>query len=101
MTDAESDPQLSGLRASPPADRLLRAIPVDLDIVSGPAAGDDVITSVAVKVGGQGILTGHAAIVDGDAIEDRRIGTRPGIEDKDARPSGARCRCDCSGRAGQ
>ena len=59
--------------------------------MGGPAAGDDVITAIAVEVGGQGILAGHAAVVDGDAIEYGRIRSRPGIKDKNAWPSGTRC----------
>ena len=69
------------------AARSPRAIPVNLDIMGGPAAGDDVTAAIAVEVGGQGILAGHAAVVDGDAIEDGRICSRPGIEDEDARPA--------------
>lgn len=74
------------------AARSLRAIPVNLDIMGGPAAGDDVTAAIAVEVRGQGILARHAAVVDGDAVEDGRISSRPGIEDKDARASCTWCR---------
>ncbi len=55
--------------------------------MGGPAAGDDVIAAIAVEVRGQGILAGHASVVDGDAVEDGGIRSRPGIEDKNARPA--------------
>ncbi len=63
------------------AARSLRAIPVNLDIMGGPDAGDDVTAAIAVEVRGQGILARHAAVV-GDAVEDGRICSRPGIRGK-------------------
>src|SRR5208337_4462129 len=66
------------------AARSLRAIPVNLDIMGGPAAGDDVAAAIAVEVRSQGILARHAAVVDGN---ERGVGARCAaldVEEKDA-----------------
>ena len=86
------DPSLEilvdGMRLQSARVCLLLAIPVDLHVVRGPAAGDDVGAAVAVEVGGESVLAGHAAVVDGVPVEGERVRAGLGVEHEDPGPRG-------------
>src|SRR4051794_26035261 len=61
-------------------------VPIDLDVMRGPAAGDDLGPAVAVEVGGHQVLGGDAAVVDDVLGELHRSGPGTGIVHRDAGP---------------
>src|SRR3954464_12929321 len=58
----------------------------------GSSAGDDVAPAGAIEVGGEGVFAGHAAVVDGVAIEGRGGIAGSGIEYENAGPARHGCR---------
>ena len=57
---------------------------MNLHVMRGPSSGDEVGSTIAVAVGGQGVLAGHAAVVDGVAFEGQKGRVWLGGEDEDA-----------------
>src|SRR4051812_14816391 len=83
LSGRRGDPRWA--RKSTPSSRS-RLVPVDLDVVRGPAAGDDLGLAVAVEVRGQGVLAGHAAVVERVAGEGELVALQRRVEDEDAGP---------------